>query len=64
MEINDPLFATLYQMGNKHEYDIEPLLKPLCLYHDGDIDEEEILQVLQWVPEELRIKIWNMYKKN
>ena len=63
-EFDHPKFDFAKHVCEKSGYDVESVCRVLYLYSVCYIDEEDVLQVLQWIPEPDRITIWNAYKNS
>ena len=58
----DPKFDFAKHVCEKHKIDKESVLSALDLYSKCFIDDEQLLQVLQWLPETPRVTLWKAYR--
>ena len=64
LDFDDPKFDFAKHVCKKYRFDEDAVCRALDLYSRCYIDEEQCLEVLQWLPEEARVTIWNAYKNS
>ena len=61
-DYEDAAFDYAKKVCKKHGVNVENIIPSLAMYSKGRITDDELLQVLQWIPETPRVTIWKWYK--